>query len=182
MSTLMTSDTTPRPSRPATAGSRLAKIFCLAMLPPLLAAACAAGGPADSVQEPPAGTDALAQVSRWKLQGATDAQGQPLAEVLPGGRAVHALVFADGRLGIEGGCNHMGGSYRVDGRGRLVVSDMQTTLMACEDPSQMTADSAVAALLEGSSEWSIAESWPEQLSLRHADGRRSYWIADRPLR
>jgi heat shock protein HslJ len=153
----------------------------LAMLLPLLVAACTASSPADSSQGPRAGTDALAQVDRWKLQDAVDAQGQPIAEVLPGGRAMHALVFADGRLGIQGGCNHMSGSYRVDGRGRLVVSDMQSTLMACEDQSLMTADSVVATLLEGSSEWSI-ESWPEQLNLRSADGRQSHWVADRRAR
>lgn len=178
----MTSDKTPRPSRATTACSRVAKIFCLAMLLPALVAACTASGPSDSLRSPPAGTDALAQVDRWKLRGGSDAQGQPIAEVLPGGRAVHALVFADGRLRIEGGCNHMGGSYRIDGRGRLLVSDMQSTLMACEDQSLMTADSAVAALLEGSSEWSIAESWPEQLNFKHANGRRSHWVADRPAR
>ena len=176
----MTPHKTPRPSRATTACSRVAKTFVLAMLLPLLVAACTASGPADPLRSPPAGTDALAQVSRWKLRGASDAQGQPIAEVLPSGRPVHALVFADGRLGIEGGCDHMGGSYRIDGRGRLVVSDIQSTLMACEDQSLMTADSTVAALLEGSSEWSIAESWPEQLNFRHADGRRSHWVADRP--
>jgi len=91
-------------------------------------------------------------------------------------------VFADGRLAIEGGCNHIGGRYHVDGRGRLVVSEMQSTLMACMDQDLMQADSAVSALLQGSSDWTIAESYPEQLALRHADGRRSHWLADRPAR
>ena len=143
----------------------------------LLAACTTAPAPA-----PPAdgGTDALAQVGRWNLQGAVDAQGQPVADVLPGGKAVHAAVFADGRLSVEGGCNHLGGRYQVDARGRLVVSEMQSTLMACEDTALMTADSAVSALLEGRAEWAIAESWPEQLTLRHDDGRRSHWRADRP--
>ena len=43
----------------------------------------------------------------------------------------------------------------------------------------MDADAAVAGLVEGTAEWRIAESWPEQLFLDHADGRRSAWVADR---
>ena len=176
----MASNQTTRRHRAATACAGFAMRICLALLLPLLLAACTAGVPANSQPGAPAGTDALAQVGRWKLQGAADQQGRPIAAVLPGGRAVHVLVFADGRLAIEGGCNHIGGRYRVDGRGRLVVSQMQSTLMACMDQDLMKADSAVSALLEGSSDWSIAESYPEQLSLRHADGRRSHWLAVRP--
>ena len=128
----------------------------------------------------PAAPDALAQVGRWKLQGATDAAGQPVAAVAPHGKPVHAIVFSDGSLGIEGGCNHMGGRYDIDAQGRLVVREIQSTLMACADQALMTADSAVAGLLQGASEWRIAESYPEQLYLDHADGRRSHWVAVRP--
>lgn len=177
----MFSNQAPRPHRTAiTCGFSMKP--CLALLLPLLMAACTVPVPADPAPVPPAGTDALAQVGRWKLQGAADAQGRPIADVLPGGKAVHALVFNDARLAIEGGCNHIGGRYRIDARGRLVVSEMQSTLMACEDAALMQADGAVSALLEGSADWTIAESWPEQLSLRHDDGRRSHWVADRPAR
>ena len=43
----------------------------------------------------------------------------------------------------------------------------------------MAADTAVADLVSGTAEWRIAESWPEQLFLDHADGRRSHWHAVR---
>ena len=152
----------------------------LALLLPLLIAACTAGVPVDTQPVAPAGTDALAQVGRWKLQSAVDAQGRPMAAVLPHGEGVHALVFADGRLAIEGGCNHIGARYRIDRVGRLVVSEFQSTLMACMDADLMTADSAISALLQGTSEWSIAESYPEQLSFQHTGGRRSHWVAVRP--
>jgi heat shock protein HslJ len=145
----------------------------------LLLAAGTACAPAVTQSGTPAGPDALAQVGRWTLQGATDAQGQPMSSVLPGGKPVHAVVFDDGALAIEGGCNHMGGGYRIDGQGRLVVAAIQSTLMACADEALMTADSAVAGLLQGTSEWRIAESYPEQLFFDHADGRRSHWVADR---
>jgi len=174
----MPSNETSRRHRAET--TRKMFISCLALLSPLLMAACTAGMPTDTQPGAPAGTDALAQVGRWKLQGAVDGQGQPIAAVLSGGKAVHVLAFADGRLAIEGGCNHIGGPYRIDARGRLVVAEIQSTLMACSDAALMKADSAVSALLEGSSDWSIAESYPEQLSLRHADGRRSHWVAVRP--
>lgn len=177
----MNANGTSRPHRAFRTCTGFARALWLAVLLPVLAA-CTAPAPADTPPETPAGADALAQVGRWKLQGAVDGQGQPIAEVLPGGRAVHALVFADGRMGIEGGCNHMGGRYRVGARGRLVVPEIESTLMACEDQALMTADGAVATLLRGNSEWSIAESWPEQLNLRHADGRRSHWVADRSAR
>ena len=176
----MPTNETYRPHRAPTAS--FAMTLRLALVLPVLLAACTAPAPADTRPATPAGTDALAQVGRWNLQGAVDAQGQSIADVLPGGKAVHVLVFANGRLAIEGGCNHIGGRYRVDGDGKLVVSEMQSTLMACEDAALMRADGAVAALLEGSAEWIIAESWPEQLSLRHDDGRRSHWVADRPAR
>jgi heat shock protein HslJ len=145
----------------------------------LLCAACTACVPTVTQPDTPAVPDTLAQVGRWHLQSATDAAGQPIAAVLPDGKPVHAIVFDDGRLGIENGCNHMGGRYRIDGQGRLVVPEIQTTLMACADEALMEADGAVAGLLRGTSEWRIAESYPEQLCLEHADGRRSLWVADR---
>ena len=151
-----------------------------ALLLPLLIAACTTGAPPANQPDAPAGSDALAQVGRWQLQGATDARGQPIAGVLPNGKARHVLVFTDGQLAIEGGCNRMGAQYTVDGRGRLVVPAIRSTRMACADQALMAADSVVSSLLQGNSQWSIAESYPEQLSLENADGRRSHWVAVRP--
>ncbi|NZA27131.1 META domain-containing protein [Luteimonas sp. SJ-92] len=149
------------------------------LLPLLLLVACSGAmapdpGPTDAAADP------LAQVGRWSLQGATDARGQPIAEVLPGGRALHALAFGGGRVAIEHGCNHIGGSYRIESGGWLRVGEMESTLMACEDQALMAADAAVAGLLEGRAQWRIAESYPERLVLEHDDGRSSRWVADRP--
>ncbi|MDH5823690.1 META domain-containing protein [Luteimonas sp. RD2P54] len=150
-------------------------------LPLLLLAACTGGMSPDAA---PAGAapDPLAQIGRWALQGATDPGGRPIAAVLPGGRAVHALVFDGERVAVQGGCNHVGGRYRIEAGGRLRVLDMQSTLMACSDQALMDADAAVAGLLEGEATWRIAESYPEQLRLEHADGRSSRWVAERPAR
>lgn len=128
---------------------------------------------------PDNGTDALAQVGRWTLQDATDARGNRIDAAFPGGTAVHALVFDQGKVALAGGCNHIGGDYRFDAQGRLVVDTLQSTLMACADSRRMEADATVSGLVEGRAEWRIAESWPEQLFLDHVDGRRSTWVADR---
>ncbi len=152
----------------------------VALLAPLLFAACTSGRPTDAPASAPAGPDALTQVGRWTLQGATDARGRPLSAALPNGKAVHAVVFAHGRLVLEGGCNNIGGPYAIDVRGRLVVTEIQSTLKACADQALMAGDAAVSGLLQGESEWRIAESYPEQLFLEHAGGMRSQWVADRP--
>jgi heat shock protein HslJ len=149
------------------------------LLPLLLLAACAGGRGSDPGSSG-AAPDPLAQVGRWALQGATDRGGQPITAVLPGGRAAHALVFEGDRVAVEGGCNHIGGRYRIEGDGKLRVLEMQSTLMACQDQALMAADTAISDLLEGVAQWRIAESYPEQLTLDHADGRSSHWVAVRP--
>ena len=154
-------------------------IIRAALLLSLLLAVCTSCAPTVTQPDAPAAPDALAQVDRWNLQSATNAAGQPIAAVRPDGEPVHAVVFNNGALAIEGGCNHMGGRYDIDGQGRLVVPEIQSTLMACANEALMTADSAVAGLVRGTSKWRIAESYPEQLFLEHADGRRSHWVAER---
>ena len=176
----MNGNSKPRQHRAAPTRDGRALLRRPALLLLLAAAGCNGGLPAAMPPAGPAASDALAQVGRWKLEGAEDRQGRPIAAVLPNGRAVHALVFAGGNLAIEGGCNRIGARYRIDGSGQLRVSALQSTLMACMDQELMSADSAVSALLEGSSDWSIAESYPEQLLLQHADGRKSHWLAVRP--
>lgn len=54
------------------------------------------------------------------------------------------LSFDDGRLGIEAGCNHMSGRYRIES-GRLTVRSMSTTEMGCE-PRLMAQDVWVSGL------------------------------------
>ena len=152
--------------------SRLAIAGCVALL---LVGCTTAPSP------PPGGDpDALAQVDRWILQGATDANGERIDAVFPGGAAVHAMSFDAGRVSLEGGCNRIFGRYGIDGEGRLVVDALASTRMGCADASLMAADAAVSDLVQGTAEWRIAESWPEQLFLVHSDGQRSAWTADRP--
>ena len=146
----------------------------------VLLALAACTTPTTSAPTQGARADPLADVGRWTLQGATDASGARIDSAVPGGDAVHVLVFGPGNaLSLEGGCNRIGGEYGMDAAGRLVVGPLRMTRMACADTALMEADTAVSSLVQGSAEWRIAESWPEQLFLDHADGRRSHWVAVR---
>jgi heat shock protein HslJ len=57
------------------------------------------------------------------------------------------VSFLDGRLSAQPGCNTVGGPFAVED-GRLVVTELATTSMACEDPALMDRDTAFAAFVE----------------------------------
>ena len=100
----------------------------------------------------PAGPALEARLSaqRWTLQSATDGQGQPITALFPraDSRADprFTVEFKNGRVGIRGGCNTMGGSYQIDAASRLQVRPMMSTRMACAG-GLMEADQALSALL-----------------------------------
>jgi heat shock protein HslJ len=86
------------------------------------------------------------EAHRWTLVWAADAKGQPIAglpAVTP--RAIN-FNFSAGRFNIEGGCNRMMSGYQIDAEGKLSLSRMASTMMACE-PAAMQVDSALAELL-----------------------------------
>jgi heat shock protein HslJ len=82
---------------------------------------------------------------RWTLQAATDAAGQPLADLLVPGHPF-VLRFDDARLGAQGGCNQLSGSWRLSPRDELRVGPLASTMKACEAPLA-AADRAFGALL-----------------------------------
>jgi heat shock protein HslJ len=113
--------------------------------------ACAAppgpGGPPAAAQTPAGpGVQRTLESHRWTLESATDAKGRPVAALPPGAERPLMLNFADGRVGIEGGCNRMFGPFQIDADGRLKVGRLGSTMMACE-PGAMQADAALADLL-----------------------------------
>ena len=57
------------------------------------------------------------------------------------------LSFSATGIGASAGCNHMSGTYRIDG-GRLIVGDLATTEMGCE-PDLMAQDQWLSQLLGG---------------------------------
>jgi heat shock protein HslJ len=64
---------------------------------------------------------------------------QPLA-----GSSLH-LIFEDDTLSLSGGCNSLGGAYRVDG-GRLVVNNLWSTNRGC-DSALLAQDQRLDAFL-----------------------------------
>ena len=57
------------------------------------------------------------------------------------------LAFKDGRLGVNAGCNQIGGAYSVT-EGRLQLGSMMSTEMGC-DQALMTQDGWVSSFLGG---------------------------------
>ena len=55
------------------------------------------------------------------------------------------LSFSATEIGASAGCNHMGGTYRIDG-GRLIVGNLGTTDMGC-DPDLMAQDQWLGEIL-----------------------------------
>jgi heat shock protein HslJ len=93
-----------------------------------------------------AGVQRTLESHRWTLTAATGPQGQRIAALPAGAGRPIVFSFADGRLLVEGGCNRSFGGYRIDADGRLAVSRMASTMMACE-PAAMNADAALTKLL-----------------------------------
>ena len=83
---------------------------------------------------------------RWSLESATDGQNRVIEALSP--RKDHPVVFefSSARLGIQGFCNRMMGSYRIDAANQLTVSGMASTNIACA-PELMLADAALSGLL-----------------------------------
>jgi heat shock protein HslJ/uncharacterized lipoprotein NlpE involved in copper resistance len=80
---------------------------------------------------------------RWTLMSATGSQGQPIDGLPAGAGRPLVFSFAEGRLNIEGGCNRVFGSYRIEDNNRLIVGRMASTMMACE-PAAMKVDTLLA--------------------------------------
>lgn len=123
------------------------------------------------------GDDAMLAGHRWKLESATDAQGNRIDALFPGADHVLALDFEAGNAGITGGCNRLGGSYAFDDRGRLTIGSLRATMMAC-DAALMAADEAVGALLAQPQQVRVEESAPPRLRMVSASGENSSWIGE----
>jgi heat shock protein HslJ len=81
-----------------------------------------------------------------QLDGRTFLSSAVMGRDLVPGTAVR-LVFNDGQLGIEAGCNHMSGPYSIVD-GRIRVGSMMTTEMGCE-PRLMDQDAWVGQFVGG---------------------------------
>ncbi|MGO1070876.1 DUF4377 domain-containing protein [Lysobacter sp. CA199] len=155
-------------------------VFSAAALSLALLAACAAPShTADGDAAKPAGdTAATAKSSvaldgyKWNLDSATDNTGKPIAVLQREGKYGLQLSFAKDRLGVSGGCNHVGAAYSLKGE-RIEIKQFQTTLMACQDQRLMQMDGEISKLLEGTAQFAIEGEAPQpRLLLTTAGGAK----------
>jgi len=67
------------------------------------------------------------------------------------------LTFdADGNVTGNGGCNSLGGKYKLDGD-QITFSEITSTLMACDD-ERMAQESAVTQVLSGTAKYEVADN------------------------
>jgi len=83
---------------------------------------------------------------RWSLESATDGRGRVMEALST--RQGHPVVFefSGTGLAIQGPCNRMMGSYRINAAKQLTVNGTASTNMACA-PELMLADAALSGLL-----------------------------------
>lgn len=109
------------------------------------------------------------QSNHWTLQSASEAAGQPIdGLIVPGHDFV--LRFDGARLSLQGGCNAMNGSWRLNPQGQLLVGRLAATMKAC-DPALMKADAALAALLAQPLDAVLAPAAAPRLRLSSASGQ-----------
>ncbi|HEV8692836.1 MAG TPA: META and DUF4377 domain-containing protein [Lysobacter sp.] len=142
-----------------------------------LAACTTAPGNGDEVTPTPAtpSAPAVANVSleayHWDLASATNQGGQAIAALQPVADKPLRLDFIKGRIGVSGGCNHIGGAYQYNG-GSLQLGPLMQTEMACADRRLMDLDAAIAARLQGTLQTKLSEGEAPQLELVAANGDR----------
>ncbi len=71
------------------------------------------------------------------------------------------VAFQRGRIGVNVGCNSMGGAWRIEGH-RLIAGPLIQTEMFCEGPV-WAQEQTVSALLAGTPEFSVTG---ERMTLR----------------
>ncbi|MGO1002532.1 DUF4377 domain-containing protein [Lysobacter sp. CA196] len=161
-------------------------VFSAAALSLALLAACAApsthnngdaakpAGDTAATADPAAPAAAAIDLGgyKWNLDSATDSAGKPIATLQREGKYGLQLSFVKDRVGVSGGCNHVGAMYVAKGD-RIEIKQFQTTLMACQDQRLMQMDSEIAKQLEGNAKFAIEGEAPQpRLLLTTASGSK----------
>ncbi|WP_407353586.1 DUF4377 domain-containing protein [Luteimonas sp. R10] len=146
----------------------------LSLLLPFALAACAPAEPPAAPAPTPAaaaaGDDRLGGY-HWHLRDAIAADGSRIDALFASTERPLQLDFAEGRLGVSGGCNRIGGSYTRQGD-TLRVGELAQTLMACADRALMAQDAAANARLQGELQLRLDDGDPPTLVLTTAGGDR----------
>lgn len=106
----------------------------------------------------------------WALQQAQTAQGTADPQWV-GARPLRLDFSAEQMVVVQGLCNSLRGSYRVDAD-RMQVDRLAATMMACNDAALMQRERQVGLQLPQVRHWQISGSAQPQLQLRFADGSR----------
>jgi heat shock protein HslJ len=74
----------------------------------------------------------------------------------PAPASAPTMIFGeDGSVSGSSGCNQYSGTFRTDGDA-ITISQLASTMMACED-ERMAVEAAFSAALSGSSAWRLGE-------------------------
>ena len=153
----------------------LTRLLFLGVALAALPAACTTG-PGEDETAKPAATAPVASATampleayHWDLASAVDSGGRAIAALQPASGTPLRLDFSKGRLGVSGGCNRIGGSYRLEGAA-LRVGPLMQTEMACADRRLMDLDAAIAARLQGTLQATSNAGETPRLELTAASG------------
>jgi heat shock protein HslJ len=90
----------------------------------------------------------LLGTNHWLLDNAVDASGKRIDALFVRADKPVTLDFKDGRLSVSNTCNHLGGSYTLEGNA-LTVGPMMSTQRACGEPGVMELDRLAGDRLQG---------------------------------
>lgn len=138
-------------------------------------AACAAmilsGCASAPAAAPMTATQATTMLNRfhWRLDHATDKDGQYINALFARADKPLQLDFQDGRVHVSNACNVLNGGVVIKD-GKLEVKQMISTMMACMDPAVSGLDKAISSRLEQSDDFHIdTEATPPTLTLTTPD-------------
>lgn len=105
----------------------------------------------------------------WHLRDAKAADGSPISALMDTPGRMLGLRIDEDRIGLLNGCNHMGGSVRIQAD-TLEIGDITSTMMACDDRRLMDMDRTVARVLQGSMGMQLGGGQSPTLTLTSKDG------------
>jgi len=68
--------------------------------------------------------------THWKL---IELGGKPITNPTPTGKEMHIIFFKEGVVQGHGGCNSFRGKFEIKDGGRITITELAATLMACPD-------------------------------------------------